>query len=344
LRFKPEELVRQHTLRTLINELGYSKDQIAVEVGVVMGSQVHDKPADIIVYADQTKATERLIVELKKPRRTDGIEQLQSYMNATGTPFGWWTNGSDNQYLLRTDPNIFSWRLTRVPAEGEALEDVDDPITKGDLRPASDLLDLLRACEDEILAHQSVDTFDELFKIVYAKLYDERMNLAQDSDVCEFRIGITEEPAAAARRVRRLYDRARNKWKGVFKDDIELTDQNLAFVIAALQEYEFIGEKSGDVLGVAFEAMINPQTKGDKGQYGPVPSQLQERLTFIADLTRVRLKDAERVPPHYLLAFLRNPLGRLQVRRCIRGVRAHVYPEDVADVVQVPMPDQQAAE
>src|SRR5439155_23577033 len=69
------------------------------------------------------------------------------------------------------------------------------------------------------------------------------------------------------RRVRGLYAKAKGKWKGVFKDDIEITDQNLAFVIAALQEYEFTADKSGDVMGVAFEAMINPETKGDKGQY-----------------------------------------------------------------------------
>ena len=267
LRYKPEELVRQHILRALQEELGYSVNQMAVEVGVVMGSTEHEKPADIVVYSDSTKATERIIVELKRPNRRDGVEQLKSYMNATGTPFGWWTNGADDQFLLRTDPNVFSWRLTRVPAAGEDLSDIDAPLTKADLKPVVDLVDLLEACENEILAHQSVDTFDELFKVVYAKLYDERMNLAAPTDVCQFRIGITEEKAAAAKRLRGLYDRARKKWKGVFKDDIELSDDNLAFVLAALQEYEFIGEKSGDVLGLAFEAMINPQTKGDKGQY-----------------------------------------------------------------------------
>jgi type I restriction enzyme M protein len=267
VRYKPEELVRQHVLRELINDLGYEKAMIRVEVPVVMGSTVHDKPADIVVYTDKTRTVERLIVELKKPARKDGVEQLKSYMNATGAPFGWWTNGSDNQFLLRTDPNIFSWRLTRAPAAGEGIEDIDEPLTKSDLKPVSDLVDLLQACEDEILAHQSVDTFDELFKLVYAKLYDERMNLARPDDVCQFRIGITEDPAQAAKRVHNLYERAKKKWKGVFADDIELTDQNIAFVVAALQEYEFIGDRSGDVLGVAFEAMINPKTKGDKGQY-----------------------------------------------------------------------------
>jgi type I restriction enzyme M protein len=267
LRYKPEELVRQHALRDLMDSLGYDISRIRVEVPVQMGSSVHDKPADVVVYADDKKTSPWIIVELKKPKRKDGIEQLKSYMNATGAPLGWWTNGSDNQHLLRTDPNDFSLRLTRLPSTGESLDDIDEPLTKARLKPVADLLDLLTVCEEEILSHQSVDTFDELFKIIYAKLYDERMNLARPDDVCQFRVGLTEKPAAVAERITSLYNKARKKWKGIFKDDIELTHQNLAYVVAALQEYEFVSDKAGDVLGVAFEALINPQTKGDKGQY-----------------------------------------------------------------------------
>jgi len=267
LRFKPEELVRQHALRELIDHMSYDPGQIRVEVPVQMGSELHKKPADIMVYPDAHKVTPWIIVELKKPKRKDGIEQLKSYMNATGAPLGWWTNGSDNQYLLRTEPNDFSLRLTRVPVAGESLDDIDVPLTKERLKPVADLLDLLKVCEEEILSHQSVDTFDELFKVIYAKLYDERMNLARPDDVCQFRVGLTEEHDAVAQRIRSLYEKARKKWKGIFTDEIELTPANLTYVVAALQEYAFVGENSGDVLGVAFEALIDPKTKGDKGQY-----------------------------------------------------------------------------
>lgn len=267
LRFKPEELVRQHALRRLLTELSYKVGQIRVEVPVQMGSELHKKPADIIVYPDDRRQNPWIVVELKKPKRKDGIEQLKSYMNATGAPLGWWTNGGDNQYLLRTEPNDFSLRLTRVPAAGESLADIDEPLTKGRLKPVADLLDLLKVCEEEILSHQSVDTFDELFKVIYAKLYDERMNLAAPDDVCRFRVGLTEEPDAVAERICALYDKARKKWKGIFTDEIELTSANLTYVVAALQEYAFVSDNSGDVLGVAFEALIDPKTKGDKGQY-----------------------------------------------------------------------------
>jgi type I restriction enzyme M protein len=88
LAFKPEEVVRQKVLNWLIDDLGYDESQINVEVGVVMGSTVHHKPADIVVYADASKARAWIIVETKKPNRKDGIEQLKSYMNPTGATFG----------------------------------------------------------------------------------------------------------------------------------------------------------------------------------------------------------------------------------------------------------------
>jgi len=53
---------------------------------VQFGTEVGTKAADIIVYTDDTKETPKIIVECKKPKRKDGIEQLKSYMNAKGAP------------------------------------------------------------------------------------------------------------------------------------------------------------------------------------------------------------------------------------------------------------------
>ena len=53
---------------------------------------------------------------------------------------------------------------------------------------------------------------------------------------------------------------------------------------------------------------------------------------------RVRLKRQASVPPEYLAAFIRSPLGGEQVRRCARGMTSHVYADDVKMYVQVPLP------
>ena len=82
----PEEIVRQLWVYKLIHQYDYKADEIDLEASVQFGTEVGTKSADIIVYSDNTKETPKIIVECKKPKRKDGIEQLKSYMNAKGAP------------------------------------------------------------------------------------------------------------------------------------------------------------------------------------------------------------------------------------------------------------------
>jgi type I restriction enzyme M protein len=82
----PEEIVRQLWVYKLIHQYNYKTDEIDLEKSVQFGTEVGTKAADIIVYTDATKGTPKVIVECKKPKRKDGIEQLKSYMNAKGAP------------------------------------------------------------------------------------------------------------------------------------------------------------------------------------------------------------------------------------------------------------------
>ena len=100
----PEEIVRQLWVYKLIHQYGYKADEIDLEKGVQFGIEIGTKAADIIVYTDSTKITPKIIVECKKPKRKDGIEQLKSYMNAKGAPTAVWSNGADSIILYRPYP------------------------------------------------------------------------------------------------------------------------------------------------------------------------------------------------------------------------------------------------
>ena len=277
-KFTPEELVRQHVINYLIDDLGYPKARISVEVPIQMGSTVHPKPADIVVFADDLRQQHWLTVEVKKPNRKDGVEQLKSYMNPTGSTFGYWTNGADRIFLLRTPPNDYTKSIYRLPRFGESLADIDEPLTRTRLQHVQDLYAVFKDLEQEILAHQTVDTFNEIFKIVFAKLYDERVNLYNDTAVAQFRLGLSEEPAQAVARVRGLFEKAKGKWRDVYSrgDDIELSDKNIAHCIRNLQQYHLMG--SGDVLGTAFELLVNQEMKGEMGQFF-TPRQVVDMMT-----------------------------------------------------------------
>ncbi|MCD6664253.1 MAG: N-6 DNA methylase [Comamonas sp.] len=272
---KPEEKVRFWWLYRLKNDYGYPFDQLAVEVPVKVGSTEAKKKADIVVYTDASHKTPRIFIEVKKPNRKDGVDQLKVYMNATGCRLGVWSNGAPpHSYLLRIEPTETreeaDWReLRNIPRRTENLDDVDSPITRKELAPVTDFLDILRECEDYIKAHEGVSPFEELFKLIFAKLYDERANLKNDDSPAKFRVGVFESPELARRRIDNdLFEPAKKRWSGVFKegDEIQLSDQTLAFCVSALQK-TYLLKSDSDVLGSAFEVMINPGMKGDKGQY-----------------------------------------------------------------------------
>ena len=263
---KPEEIRRQEFEKILVNKYNYPKEHIDIEVKIQMG--VKRKRADIVVFRDETKSTPLIICEIKKEKRKDGLGQLQSYMSATGVEIGAWYNGRDTVFLFRKKPNLFL-PLKRLPYKGENVNEIKEIITRGELEPIDDLLAIFKESEQYILANQTVDVFDELFKVIFTKLYDEKTNLKNDSSECVFRADlINEKPSDVARRIKRLFDEAKKKWKEIFKpnEEIELNDENLAYVVAKFQSY-YLLKSNSDVLGVAFETLINPQMKGDKGQF-----------------------------------------------------------------------------
>ena len=117
----PEEIIRQLWVYKLIHQYGYQPDEIDLEKSVQFGTEVGTKAADIIVYTNDTKETPKIIVECKKPKRKDGIEQLKSYMNAKGAPVAVWSNGSDSMILYRPYPKEFDDTLLDIPGEGRNL-------------------------------------------------------------------------------------------------------------------------------------------------------------------------------------------------------------------------------
>jgi len=271
---KPEEIVRQWWLYRLKEVYSYDFSVIDVEVKVLVGSTEAKKKADIVVYSDAKKNRPRVFIEVKKPNRRDGIEQLKGYMNATGCRIGLWSNGEPpHVYLLRIEPKEgeeeATWReLRNIPSKSEQLSDVDSPITRKELEPVQDFLSILRECEDYIKAHEGANPFDEIFKLIFAKLFDERTNLKNDDSPAKFRVGVFESSSDAKARILKLFDKAKQRWGGVFGigEEISLFEESLAFCVSALQK-AYLLKSDADILGSAFEIMINPGMKGDKGQY-----------------------------------------------------------------------------
>lgn len=178
VQLKPEEIVRQLYATRLINRYGYPGKRLSFEHAVNFGKE--RKKADIVIFDKDRPDTAYIIVELKKPKLKDGKSQLRSYCNATGAPIGVWTNGEQISHYHRKDPNHFE-DITDIPKAEQSLQDLlSERFTLKDLiirdklaNERKSLKDIILELEDEVLANAGVDVFEEVFKLIFTKLYDE---------------------------------------------------------------------------------------------------------------------------------------------------------------------------
>lgn len=178
IKLTPEEAVRQLYLMKLHHDYGYPYERMELEYSVHFGRE--KKRADIVIFDKDNPNVVYIMVELKKPKLKDGKEQLKSYCNATGAPIGVWTNGDSISYYNRRDPNYFK-DIPNIPSVHEKLSDIlqerwtIDDLIKNDkiATQRKSLKDLVIEMEDEVLANAGVDVFEELFQLIFTKLYDE---------------------------------------------------------------------------------------------------------------------------------------------------------------------------
>ena len=101
VRLTPEEWVRQHMLRFLVDELGYPSGLLAVEYSIDVNGM--RKRCDAVLFDTERRA--RLIVELKAPhvRLTQRVfDQVAVYNHRLGVDYFILSNGLEH-YACRVD-------------------------------------------------------------------------------------------------------------------------------------------------------------------------------------------------------------------------------------------------
>jgi len=274
-RAHPEEIVRQLYVKKLMDDYGYPQERIEVEKPVVFGSDVGKKRADIVIMQEQDPDAAYIIVEVKKPRRKDGIEQLKSYCNAEGSPIAVWTNGGEVVAMHRVDPNLYR-ALSDLPNVHQTLEAITaERVTLAELTEIDklrtervSLKDVILNLEDLVLANAGVDAFEEVFKLIYAKLYDEWRAARPSNPYLQFRVLDDQDEQAFYNRINGLFNAAREQWPGVFVsgEKIDLTPGHLATCVSFLQDIKLFNSNL-QVIDEAFEYLMTKVGKGKKGQY-----------------------------------------------------------------------------
>ena len=273
---KPEEIVRQLYIKMLMDDYGYPAERIAIEKPVQMGSNVHDKPADIVIWDKDDPTAAYIIIECKKLKRSDGLEQLKSYCNAEGSPIGVWTNGGETIHLHRRDPNYYQ-NLSDIPHASQTLSELlNERWTLADLaehnvlvKEQTTLKKIILDMENLVLANAGVDAFEEVFKLIYTKLYDEAQaaQRGKRKRYVQFRVG-GATPSEFQQKINTLFDKAKTQWPGVFLagERIDLTPKHLVTCGSYLENVKLFNSNL-QVIDEAFEYLSVEVGKGKKGQY-----------------------------------------------------------------------------
>lgn len=273
---KREELVRQLWLQRLVEHYKYPVARLQVEYPITFGRDT-SKRADIVVMDADRPTVPYLIVEVKQGKFKDGKEQLRSYTHATGAPLALWCNGVEAVQWHRKNPNYFV-EIPDIPGASQTIDDIaGQPWTVQTLidierkreaegKGARSLKHLIQDMEDEVLANAGVDVFEEVFKLVFTKLYDEMYCFRGRHKFLRFRNSNTAAQLKAS--IQSLFDDAKGEWPGVFADDekVKLSPEHLQVCVGALEEWKLFNSNL-DVVDEAFEYLVNKSSKGEKGQY-----------------------------------------------------------------------------
>lgn len=272
IKLTPEEIVRQLYTEQLINDYGYPKERLVFEYPIYFGREA--KRADIVVRDKDDFNVAYIIVEVKKPKAKDGREQLKSYTHSTGASMAVWTNGTAITCHQRKNPNYFE-DIPDIPKDNQTLEDIlRRPFTMDDLiksdkltQTGKSLKDLVTEMEDEVLANAGVDVFEEVFKLIFAKLFDEQIGATDKKYNLEFR-NSGQSDIQLKEKIEKLFKKACTKWEGVFPVDakINLTPPHLSICVSSLEGVKLFNSNL-DVVDEAFEYLMSKSSKGEKGQY-----------------------------------------------------------------------------
>lgn len=268
---KPEEIVRQLWLYKLHNQYLYPLDRIETEKSVQFGREVHAKRADIIIFKED-KITPYIILEIKEPNAKKAEEQLKTYMAGEWAEGGIWSNGIQKFILYRPFPKEYVTTFPDIPKVDQTWDDLfEEKLTYKSLNKNFDLAFIIERLEELVLAQSGETVFDEVFKLLYAKLYDEDQakNYRADGEVIFKQY---KDPRKTYQVINdSLFKSAVSKWPNIFSplDKIELSPDQLQVCVPLLQTIKLFGtgREELEIVDRAFEHLITEVSKGQKGQY-----------------------------------------------------------------------------
>ncbi len=300
VKLNDKESIRQEEERKLLEELGYEqadyRDLLRINVSI-KPAQSPSKRFPLVVLHQPGPNESRglaqrayILFDIQPAKKADdskaGAEALAEVLrDIPSAEYAVWTNGTDRVvwFKQRDAIKVRTLYVNDIPRYGKGIEDTFAPGRRKLRRAASgSLRQAFKRCHDYIFAIRggsNESVFWELLKIVFAKIEDERLMAAAPAGTPAadglFRIVSLEErndPDKAkeiAERVNKLYNRVRDRYPELFKqqaDEIDLEPRIVTYLVSQLGHYDFLNS-SVDVKGEAYEAIVGKNLQGTRGEF-----------------------------------------------------------------------------
>ena len=307
----PEEAVRQEYIKRLVEEYGYSLDQMAQELKVNNSQRGQGKArADIVIWKskkdkDESKAA-FIVVECKAENvriREEDYYQGYNYASWAGASFFVTTNEKETKYF-NVDKEYLPKELVEVvaiPTAEEALVDkkVKEILAKTKTFTREEFTKMLRTCHNIIRNNDKLSpeaAFDEISKILFMKIRYERDKRGSEvfthkkfqqleKDYEQYTRPTLKRQGVDLPYMQILF----NDTKDVFKEDrlfdenetIKIRQNSFEQILEKLQVYN-LSDTQDDVKGIAFEQFLGTTFRGELGQYF-TPRTIVNFMTSILD-------------------------------------------------------------
>lgn len=277
----PEEIVRQNYLLAIVNEYGYSLDQIAEELSIT-GRGAGNARADFVIWKSiedkQYSKAPLIIVECKSDNITISSKdytQGDNYARITDAPFFATHNSKETKFWRVKKDRMPGYieEIEDMPKAGATEKQIEDLLARLKVFKENEFADLLHSCHNIIRNREKLDpvaAFDEIAKILFMKVYAER-NLKSDMKNNIFTLDYVEQAETYnPEYLNDIFEKTKREFgkDKIFGRDekINLRANTIKSIIEKLEKYNLSGT-STDIKGIAFEKFLGKTFRGEIGQF-----------------------------------------------------------------------------
>ena len=291
----PEEIVRQKFIAKLIDEYGYSHEQMAQEMKVSNSKRGTGKAqADIVVWKTKEDKNQNkqafLVIECKAPNVKLKLEDCYQGMN-----YATWSRAKIFAVYNDKELQVYKIDDSKIPIMIDAFKPIND------IPKANEILDenkleeflqktkefkgdefakLLQRCHNIIRNNDKLSpeaAFDEISKVLFIKIMYERspkqegiFSLNQFNKLKKAWELTRGKSDKAESYMQKLFEDVKEEFKndGIFEENekIKLKESTFEAIVRELEIYN-LTKTGADVKGIAFEKFLSTTFRGQLGQF-----------------------------------------------------------------------------